>query len=205
MALPQWISDHIANRRIDIGFAVRMDFPTEPLRVISHGGTAAIDVDGISYSPSADIIMFDKLGEVADLSEMTVNLTLAYDPARAYVQDCETGDPRGGLVEIYFVMFEDGVLASHMRLFVGYIDAVSFDPTPTNFLRISCSNEAALLSRTTHYPMTHEAQQELYPGDMGLQHVADPAVARSEANGWSGAAVVRGGGGASSLSLRDLR
>lgn len=189
-------ADEASKTRYAMFIAVRMDFPSDAVRVWS--GYGKIQLFGevyvglgkfgrVSVTPERSNLTFER--KVYQLAGAEVN------PALISEEDLEGSFGRP-VVEYLGFLTEDGQLrADPERVFEGEISNILRFEGKESRIEVNAQNRLSMLDRTDNWRYTHEHQQEFYPvnpPDLGFNQVKRLETMEVF---WGGSRVIAGSGG----------
>lgn len=195
-----------AKTRYGMFIAVRMDFPSDVVRVWS--GYGQITLFGETYTG------LGKLGSVSVAPERS-NLTFErktyqiagaeVDPALVSEEDLENSFGRS-ITEYLGFLSEQGVLIADPEiLFEGEISNIQRRDGRNPSITVNAENRLSMLDRTDGWRYTHQHQQQFYdvnPPDLGFNEVKSLAIREIF---WGGSRIPpSGAGGRPSPSRPEL-
>lgn len=134
-------------------------------------GIGDISYGGNTYTGVGDLGDIDKIPEGVDKSDQGVELTLNYldDTLRNMFVTTDQAD-RGVTIYVAVIDPDTFTVTSAYAYFVGFIDSVRIkDSGKSGALIVRVASELALYQRSHAYFLTDSHQQDLYPGDLGLE------------------------------------
>lgn len=173
------IADQLAALRADSFTAismVRLDFESGVLRV--HSGVGTITWDGESYLGVGALGQIEAIEETTDAVAQDITLTLSGIPSE-YISLALGEHYQGRDARIYLaaldsqhrlILDEEG--DGPYLVFRGRMDTMPIHDGDTGTVQVICRNRLADWDRPRERRYTHEDQQIDYPGDLGLQFVA---------------------------------
>lgn len=149
------------------------DFPSGAVRIWS--GLGNLSWDGYTWVGLGDLIKVDPITETKDSRVEEIGVEVSgfssdfFDPVQIDDFYGRTGTIWMGLID----ESTGGVIDDPYVIFSGTLDydEERFDGK-TSTIKVMSTNRMADLLRPREYRYTHEHQQELHPGDMGLEFVA---------------------------------
>lgn len=171
-------------------FAIKMNFRSGAL--LLNTTYADIVIDGNNYLSSAGILEISSISEGSEVQAIGINITLnGLDTAILSAGLIE--DTQGMVCDVYFGVLTtsnnaDTIVDTPYQIFSGFIDSMAISETgELSSLTFSVENKMIILERPVDRRYTDQDQENLFPGDKGLEFVTslqDKSVA------W-GAGVVR--------------
>jgi len=219
MSLEAAIAGRLDDIRLAVAMLIEMHLPGET--VYAWTGSGSLDWNGITWQGDARLTNFDKIGHDLDGGDNKVTFRLAFDdrdPALCALRD---GQGRGGAIMIDMVFF-DAVTNAALGAepcFIGEIDSCAMTASSGGgtgrrgstggpggsaggvgaalTMTLSGSSETALLRRSTQHMLTDGAQQQIFPGDKGLEFATQPQTTK-----FGGGRTAYGIGGPGGVSAR---
>ena len=152
---------------------VEMFFDSETLRLWT--GIGDLSWNGSTWLGAGAVGSISDIEETEELQANGVNLTLSGVPSE-YIGLAYDEPYQRRLVKVYFGLLDDtfAVIADPKAVFVGRMDIMNIDVGPeTSAITVSVESRLIDLLKSRTWRYTHEDQQIEYPGDMGLEFVAD--------------------------------
>lgn len=157
-------------------FLVRMDFSSGPLRAWS--GTGALVWNGETFTGTGVLGGISAIDETKKTSANGIELSLSGIPSDL-IGKALMDQYRGRRVRIWLALFDTSrpdsavMLDNPVQVFGGRMDTMRIsDNGETSTIVVSCESRLVDMERPRERRYTHEDQQELYPGDRGLEYVA---------------------------------
>lgn len=156
---------------IQVALLVSLDFVSGMVRVWSGVGT--LTFEGVPF------LGVGHLGNIAPISESatavaanTITLQLSGVPS-SLLALALTQQYQGRAAKVWVAFFTPAwVLLDSVLLFAGRMDTMHIDEGPeTSVITVSAESQLTDLKRPRVRRYTHADQQQLYPGDMGLEYV----------------------------------
>jgi hypothetical protein len=140
-----------------------------------HSGIGNLTFGGNTYTGTGTLGAITDLEESID--ESANGCTLSLSAASAIIALALTEDARGRPVRIYIgaLNTSSGLLIADPALFFsGLVESMSHeDNGETGTVSLHCVDETGDQERPLERRLTNEIQQQLHPGDRGLEYVAD--------------------------------
>jgi hypothetical protein len=140
-----------------------------------HSGIGNLTFGGNTYTGTGTLGAITDLEESID--ESANGCTLSLSAASAVIALALTEDARGRPVRVYIgaLNTSSGVLIADPALFFsGLVESMSHeDNGETGTVSLHCVDETGDQERPLERRLTNEIQQQLHPGDRGLEYVAD--------------------------------
>jgi hypothetical protein len=147
-------------------------FPTASVRFWT--GLTAIDWNGETWIGAGNLIGISAVEEGTEVAATGLTVSMAGVPTTlvsAVIADAEQGLP--GRIWIGFLDPADGLIIDPVQVFAGRLDVPQIaDGAETCVITITYESRLIDLNRPREFRYTHESQQVLYPGDLGLEYVA---------------------------------
>lgn len=147
------------------------DFQTSPVRVWSGYGT--ITYAGLTYAGLGELGSVSPIEETTDVRANGVSFQLSGVPS-SLISTAMGDSYHGRAVKLYFGALSPtmALVVNPYQVFSGRMDAVEIDDGPeTATIRISAESSLIDLQRNRERRFTHEDQQIMFPGDLGLQYM----------------------------------
>lgn len=155
---------------------VRLSFQSGPLRV--HSGVGTITWDGEQYLGIGALGQIESMQETTEAVAQDVRLTLTGIPSE-YISLALGEHYQGGDARIYLAAIDENhrlILDEQGRgpylVFRGRMDTMAIQDGDSGTIHLTCRNRLSDWDRPRERRYTHEDQQVEYPGDLGLQYVA---------------------------------
>jgi hypothetical protein len=140
-----------------------------------HSGIGNLTFGGNTYTGTGTLGAITDLEESID--ESANGCTLSLSAASAIIALALTEDARGRPVRIYIGALDTGsglLIADPALFFSGLVESMSHeDNGETGTVSLHCVDETGDQERPLERRLTNEIQQQLHPGDRGLEYVAD--------------------------------
>lgn len=141
-------------------------------------GTGELPANGKTWQGLGDMGSISGVTEVTDLTDVVLKATLSHIMTGLMpelVDEVTTQDTTFRPFEFLIVFFDDDrVVLGTVILAVGFIDQVQLAVDGDGGgITIDLVTETALLTRSNFVRLTNDAQQNIFPGDLGLQFVTD--------------------------------
>ena len=201
------IVSEVPKEKVSIAVALKLDFPSGPLRVWT--GRGDIVHDGATYGGSHEFTGVNQFVQTLDQSEASPKISTIADFSKPFVVDGRDGTAQGreAIADIVFLNSETLAVLGYVRRLHGFIDNTEIDG---DILEITLTDESAKLRRTTSQTLTDGVQQALFPevpgdpstpADRGLEYATNPFDTKF------GGARTTGipGGGLNGRELDDIR
>jgi hypothetical protein len=147
-------------------------FPTALVRFWT--GLTAIDWNGETWIGAGNLIGISAVEEGTEVAATGLTVSMAGVPTTlvsAVIADAEQGLP--GRIWIGFLDPAGGLIIDPVQVFAGRLDVPQIaDGAETCVITITYESRLIDLNRPREFRYTHESQQVLYPGDLGLEYVA---------------------------------
>lgn len=143
--------------------------------VYAWTGIGNLSWNGQTWQGLGTLISFDQVDETDDVKAQSVILVVkGVSPGDISTALGQLANGQAGL--IYLACFDAGgnLLASPRVIFRGRLDIGEIDDSNPDAPQINLTYEHELvdLERPREWRFTHQQQQQLYPGDNGLQYIA---------------------------------
>jgi hypothetical protein len=152
---------------------VEIDYASGTSRL--HSGVGNLTFNGNTYTGTGTLGAIADLEETVDESANGCTLTLS--AASAVIALCLTEDVRGRPVRVWIgaLTSETGTLVADPGLFFsGLVESMPHEDDGTNGrVTVKCVDETGDQERPLERRLTNEFQQQLHPGDLGLEYVTD--------------------------------
>lgn len=152
---------------------VRFDFP-QPLYVHSRAGE--LDYDGNTYLGMGEYGSLNAINEDSGLTPQRVQLTLSNIGGYWNSQVITDGlQYQNKDVYIYLALLDEqrAIIGEPITIFRGVTGNLNFTETDSSSITIEVMNQFAIWNRAANFRYTNAQQEELFPGDTGLQYVQD--------------------------------
>jgi hypothetical protein len=163
----------IAATAVRPAILVEIDYASGTTRL--HSGIGDLTFDGDTYTGVGTLGAITDLEESIDESANGCTLTLA--ASSAIIALALTEDARGRPVRIWIGardLAADTLIADPALFFSGLVESMSHeDNGETGSVSLHCVDETGDQERPLERRLTNEVQQQLHPGDRGLEYVAD--------------------------------
>jgi hypothetical protein len=154
-------------------FLLRVEFPSGTVRL--HSGIGNLTFNSETYTGTGGLGGISPVTESLDGSAN--NLVVALTASSAIISLALTEDPRGRQAALYLgaVSLSTGLLIADPQLrYRGRVNYVSHqDNGETAMVALNIVHERGDQERPLERRLTNEIQQQLHPGDLGLEYVAD--------------------------------
>lgn len=178
-----------------LALLVFVDWPGSPL--YAWTGVGSISWNGQTWIGTGVLGQIDKVADSVDKSDIGVELTLNYldDDLR---NEIVTTDPVGADASIYLALMDTaGQVDEAYEIFPGFVDEISIlDAGETGAITVRLASELARMARSLAYQLTDAHQQDLFPGDRGMEFASKmgepvfwgrkPTTPRSDGGGGGG-------------------
>ncbi len=163
-------------------------------------GTGELVANSKTWQGLGDMGSISGVTEVTDLTDVVLKATLSHIMTGLMpelVDEVTTQDTTFRPFEFLIVFFDDDrVVLGTVILAVGFIDQVQLAvDADGGGITIDLVTETALLTRSNFVRMTNDAQQNIFPGDFGLQFVTNLDEQIIWGNAGDVTTINRGGGG----------
>jgi len=163
-------------------------------------GTGELIANSKTWQGLGDMGSISGVTEVTDLTDVVLKATLSHIMTGLMpelVDEVTTQDTTFRPFEFLIVFFDDDrVVLGTVILAVGFIDQIQLAvDADSGGITIDLVTETALLTRSNFVRLTNDAQQNIFPGDLGLQFVTDLDDQIIWGNSGDVSTVGRGGGG----------
>lgn len=163
-------------------------------------GTGPLIANSKTWQGLGDMGSISGVTEVTDLTDVVLKATLSHIMTGLMpelVDEVTTQDTTFRPFEFLIVFFDDDrVVLGTVILAVGFIDQVQLAvDADGGGITIDLVTETALLTRSNFVRLTNDAQQNIFPGDFGLQFVTDLDEQIIWGNAGDVTTINRGGGG----------
>lgn len=162
-------------------------------------GTGELPANGKTWLGLGDMGSISGVTEVTDLTDVVLKATLSHIMTGLMpelVDEVTTQDTTFRPFEFLIVFFDDDrVVIGTVILAVGFIDQIQLAVgADGGGITIDLVTETALLTRSNFVRMTNDAQQNIFPEDLGLQFVTDLDDQIIWGNSGDVSTIGRGGG-----------
>ncbi|MFO1081867.1 MAG: hypothetical protein U1E23_14710 [Reyranellaceae bacterium] len=139
-------------------------------------GYGTVTWNGHTYLGTGQLIAIDKVDETDDVKAQGTQVTVNGVPSSQvslFLQSLANG--KTGIVRLAMLDNAGSIVATPKVLFKGLLDTAKADESNLEAPVFGLTYEHALvdLERPREVRYTHEAQQAAYPGDLGLQYIAE--------------------------------
>ena len=151
----------------------QFEFASGTVRLWSGYGN--LSWNGYTWVGGGKIIGISDLSETANIVANGVTVTMSgVDPSDVSTVLANAEQNRPGKIWFGVLDSSGNVVADPFQVFSGTLDVPSIEDDGTQTCRITLSyeNRLAILLRPAEARYTHEYQQQLYPGDLGLEYVS---------------------------------
>ena len=162
----------IAAPSVPMAMAIEAQFETRTVRVWT--GIAPILWGGHTWTALGDMVGLDTIEEGTDISARGVAISLSGVNSSLLTLALDD-DYRGKPVIIHVLFLNETftAVAASYQIFAGRMDTMAFeDAGETSSITMQCENHLVDLQRPRIRRYTHEEQQQILPGDRGLEFVA---------------------------------
>jgi hypothetical protein len=167
-------STQLSSSQLRPFYAIKIQFPTGTLRLATT--YADLSINSETYLATANILSISEVTETSDTKAQGVQINLnGLDSS--ILSAGLTDDSTGSTVDIFFGVLTtssnaDAIVDTPYKVFEGFVDAMVLDENGTSsVLNISVENKLIMLERPTDRRYTKEDQENLFPGDKGLDYV----------------------------------
>jgi hypothetical protein len=162
-----------AAQQVIPAYLVELIFDSAPLRM--WGGRGNLTWWGRTFTGTGDFGGISAISETAKIEANGIDLSLSGIPSQMI--SLALAEPyRGRRVYVWLAFFSTttgALLADPVPVFAGRMDTMRIsDSGQTSTISVSCESKLIDLERARERRYTHEDQQDLYPGDLGLEYVA---------------------------------
>jgi len=166
----------VASGKQNWALLLELGFDSGVVNVWSGGGELV--ANGKKWQGLGDMGSISGVTEVTDLTDVVLKATLSHVMTGLMpelVTEMTTQDTTFRPFEFLIVFFDDNrVVLGTVILAVGFIDQVQLSVDgDSGGITIDLVTETALLGRSNFVRLTNDAQQNIFPGDLGLQFVTD--------------------------------
>lgn len=164
-------SAELVKGEIKPAFIAELD--TSGGEVLVWTGIGDLNFNSKIYTGLGDLIGIAPVRESGqDVRANVVSFTLSGVPSSAIATALGT-QYQGRTVKLWLAVFDDaGLIANPALIFHGRADVMVINEGPeTSVITVTAESHLADLTRPRVRRYTHEDQQELHPGDMGLEFV----------------------------------
>ena len=154
-------------------FAISVGFTT-PLNIWT--GYNTINIDGVTYLPSGNLLNISAIDESADIRANGVKIGLSGLDS-SIISSALTEDSQGKVVKIFFGVLtttdnQTVVVDPPYQTFEGFIDTMSIlEDGNTAQISVNVENKLIILERPLNRRYTDQDQKNLFAGDKGLEFV----------------------------------
>jgi hypothetical protein len=174
--------------------AVDFDFPSG--HVYLWSGTGTIEIGGNNYLGMGKLVRVSSAPERANMTVEGKSYQLSGAPVDpAVIPESEIDGSFGRPVIEYFGFLHTEthqLIAQPEINFEGAISNIRRVDGPESIIEVNVENRMVILDRSSGWRYTHEHQQQFYPDDLGLNHMAKQELKEVL---WGGSRVVIGTGG----------
>lgn len=165
---PSALESALSDDTVKLALLVYVDWPGGAGRFWSGVGT--LSYDGEDWAGAGELGSIDKVADSITKQDIGVELTLNYldDDVR---NEIVTNDPVGSEASIYLALLDDDVQVVAARdVFPGFVDEVEIlDAGNSGQIKVRIASELARYAQPRYYQLTDAHQQDLFPGDRGLE------------------------------------
>ncbi len=140
-------------------------------------GTGTLNWDSKNWLGIGAAGSIGPVTEASDLSDTVIRATLSHIPIDTlpdFVEEFTDNDPVGRAFTLYLALFKaDNTIDDVVTLTAGFIDSASMSDGEAGAVSIDLVSEQARLRRTRVYRLSHQHQEDLFTGDLGLEFVTD--------------------------------
>lgn len=176
----------LAAGQVGVCYLIELDFQASTLRYTTFGATITATVDGVShtYTGLGDALSISQIAESEDSRPDTLTLSLSLANTATLAAALGAVETyRGRAIRIYLQLLDgaDVIDGTAVRRYSGSMSkvAVAVDvdaSTGARSGRVDLICSRAGMARARHYEglrLSHEQQQARFPGDLGLERMAD--------------------------------
>lgn len=169
------VSTAVAASTVRLAYLVELAFDSGPVRVWTGTGTYDWTATGRTFTGAGTLLEVSPVEESQRVEANGIDITLSgisstilgYALAENY---------RNRRARVWLALFDpdtSALIADPVSVFAGRMDTMQItDAGETAQVRIACESRLIDLQRARERRFTHEDQQDLYPGDLGLEYVA---------------------------------
>lgn len=169
------VATAIAADTVRLAYLVELNFDSAPLRVWTGTGTFEWTATGRSFLGYASLLDVSPVEETEGVEANGVDIALS-GTSPAIISVLLAENYRNRRARVWLALFDPttaALLADPVSIFAGRIDTISLtDAGDSAQVRVSCESKLIDLKRPRERRFTHEDQQDLFPGDVGLEYVA---------------------------------
>jgi len=162
-----------AAQQVAPAYLVELVFDSAPLRLWSGRGN--ITWSGKTFVGTGTLGGISEIEETAKIAANGIELSLSGIPS-ASISLALTEPYRGRRAYVWLAFFNittGTMIANPVPVFAGRMDTMRVkDSGETSTIALSCESKLIDLERPRERRYTHEDQQDLFPGDLGLEFVA---------------------------------
>ena len=151
--------------------AVKAEFETDDIRVLT--GVDDITINSETYTGAGTLLNISSIEETNEVASNGVSIGLSYmDGTVLNYALTETYQFR--LISIFMVFTTGGSnnVKGYLTIFKGRMINMSVNDTPDGAtIMLTAENRLIDLERPRGYRYTHQAQDHLFSGDLGLQYI----------------------------------
>ena len=172
--------------------AIKAEFDTDDILVWT--GAEDLTINSETYTGAGTLLGIDNIEEDGEISSTGVAVSLSYmDKTVLDYALTESYQNRPITIYMGFVMGGSNEVAGVMTIFKGRMQTMEIMDTPDGAtIVVTAENRLIDLKKPRGYRYTHEAQNHLHAGDLGLQYI--PLIQEKQIF-WGQAAPLSGTGG----------
>jgi len=162
--------DDLATDGAVIGYAVKLEFPSETLHI--HTGVGDVVIDGTTYIGVGELGSVNSIENVSDANPASVEIGLMGIPSTVY-NSILTTNIRGSSVTLYKVIYSNtGYVLNAAQIVVGQVTAYSFEFGTEGSFSLEVADEFNLYERPLQKYYTQSSWLNEHAGDNFWQYVS---------------------------------
>lgn len=160
---------------VRVAYLIELSFDLAPLRVWTGTGPFEWTTAGKTFIGYGDLLDLSDMEETEGVEANGIDITLS-GTSPTIISVILGENYRNRRMRVWLALFDTAtgeLLDDPVSVFAGRMDTISLtDAGNTAQVRIACESKLIDLKRARERRFTHEDQQDLYPGDLGLEFVA---------------------------------
>jgi hypothetical protein len=169
------VSTALAAESVRLAYLVELAFDTAPLRIWTGKGAFEWTAGGRTFAGYGDLLNVSPVEETENVEANGLEVTLS-GTSPTIISVLLSENYRNRRVRVWLALFDPtsgALLADPVSIFAGRMDVIALtDAGESAQVRVSCESKLIDLKRPRERRLTHEDQQDLYAGDLGLEYVA---------------------------------
>lgn len=169
------VSTALAAESVRLAYLVELAFDSGAVRLWTGAGNFDWTATGRTFTGAGTLLEVSAVEETQRVEANGIDITLS-GISSTIVSYALTENYRNRRVRVWLALFDPtsgALIADPVSIFAGRMDTMHLtDAGETSQVRVTCESRLIDLQRPRERRFTDEDQQELFPGDLGLEYVA---------------------------------